>query len=229
MRMDEDRRNFNVLILGLSKDWRQVPLSLIALAPAAKIGNGVAGLEKWKRPMNLILIGMRCVGKSYVCRLLTVLTKRPVISTDMMVEYEAGQTIPEIIAADHGDWRRFRDLEFEAVRKTSVFKNIIIDGGGGVIIDLDAEGREIYSERKVAALKASGTIIWLSGDIPWLVEKAARKDAARPNLDAARSPEEIMRSRLPFYEAACDVSYDVKGMKCKNVAKMLFRDFEEKL
>ena len=53
--------------------------------------------------MNLILIGMRGVGKSYVCRLLTVLTKRPVISTDMMVEYEAGQTIPEIIAADHGE------------------------------------------------------------------------------------------------------------------------------
>ena len=40
--------------------------------------------------MNLILIGMRGVGKSNLSRRLAVLAKRSVLSTDLLIEYENG-------------------------------------------------------------------------------------------------------------------------------------------
>jgi shikimate kinase len=49
---------------------------------------------------------MRGVGKSNISRRLVFLTKRPVLSTDLLVEYETGYTIPEYVA-DHG-WGSFR-------------------------------------------------------------------------------------------------------------------------
>ena len=58
--------------------------------------------------MNINLIGMRGVGKSNVARRLSVLTKRPVMSTDVLIEYESGMGLPQFVAAR--GWRAFRDL-----------------------------------------------------------------------------------------------------------------------
>jgi shikimate kinase len=90
-----------------------------------------------------------------------------------MIEYEnGGQTIAGFLAESDGDWRPFRDLEFQVVQKVSRLSEVIIDCGGGVVVELDESGREIYSERKVAELKAGGPIVWLSGDIARLAAKA---------------------------------------------------------
>ena len=114
--------------------------------------------------MNIIIIGMRGAGKSNVSRRLAVLTKRPPLSTDMMIEYEnGGRSIPEIIKAHDGDWRYFRDTEFETIQKLCKMDGLIIDCGGGVIVDLDENGEETFSDRKVGALKKTGKIIWLKG------------------------------------------------------------------
>ncbi|MET0022900.1 MAG: shikimate kinase [Sedimenticola sp.] len=173
--------------------------------------------------MNIVLIGMRGAGKSNISRRLSVMTKWPVLSTDLLIEYEnGGRTIPEIIADNNGDWRSFREMEFEVVRKISRLDNTIIDCGGGIVVDLDENGNEIFSERKIELLRQNGTIVWLKGDIARLAAKV-QGDPNRPALDAVRSAEELMHRRLPFYEQAADLIMDLETKKRKKIAKMIAR------
>jgi broad-specificity NMP kinase len=75
--------------------------------------------------MNIVLIGMRGVGKTNIARRISFQTKRPVMSTDVLVEYETGQSIPAFVA-EHG-WTAFRDAEHEVVGKLSRLDDLIID------------------------------------------------------------------------------------------------------
>jgi len=179
--------------------------------------------------MNIIIIGMRGAGKSNVSRRLAVLTKRTVLSSDTMIEYEnGGKTIAEIIAANGGDWCAFRDMEYEVVRKIAAMDGVIVDCGGGIIVDLDAERNEVFSTRKVEALKKSGTIVWLKGDIKRLVEKVKNK-AERPTLDETRSAEELMHLRMPFYEKAADVIIEIDGKKRPELAEAIVKRLKDEL
>jgi len=179
--------------------------------------------------MNIIIIGMRGAGKSNVSRRLAVLTKRAVLSSDTMVEYENdGKTIAEIIADNGGDWRAFRDMEYEVVRKIAAMDGVIVDCGGGIIVDLDEDGNEVFSTRKVEALKKSGTIVWLKGDIKRLVEKVKNK-AERPTLDETRSTEDLMHRRMPFYEKAADVIIEINGKKRPELAEAIVKRFIKEL
>jgi len=110
--------------------------------------------------MNIVLIGMRGAGKSNISRRLSMLTKRPVLSTDLLIEYEnGGKSIPDIIAETNGNWQLFRQMEFEVVQKLSSMDNAIIDCGGGIIVDVADDGTEIYSKRKVDLLKDNGQVV----------------------------------------------------------------------
>lgn len=168
--------------------------------------------------MNIVLIGMRGAGKSNVSRRLSVLTKRPVLSSDQLIEYDnGGRSIQQIVADANNDWHAFRDMEYEVVKKITCLDNLIVDCGGGIIVDLDDEGNEIYSRRKVDLLRRNGTIVWLKGDIARLAAKV-KDDASRPTLDAVRSAEEVMQRRLPFYEQAADIVINIEGKTREKLA-----------
>jgi shikimate kinase len=177
--------------------------------------------------MNIVLIGMRRAGKSNVSRRLALRTKRPVLSTDVLIEYDnAGKPIPEIISESSGDWRMFRELEYEVVRKVSLLDGVIVDCGGGVVVDLDQAGNEVYSQRKVAQLRKCGPIVWLRGDIARLAAKTKHGEK-RPSLHATHSIEQIMRNRLPFYEAAADVILDIEGKDRPELVEEIVGKFPE--
>ncbi|MBF0623288.1 MAG: shikimate kinase [Magnetococcales bacterium] len=161
--------------------------------------------------MNIVLIGMRCSGKSTISRRLSVATKRPVLSTDLLISYESGgRSIPAILADHNGDWRPFRRMERAVVEKVAALDGIIIDCGGGVVVELDERGDEIYARDKMDLLKRNGLVVWLHGDIPRLVAKAQKK-SGRPSLGERISTEEMMHRRLPFYRQAADMVVDIEG------------------
>ncbi len=179
--------------------------------------------------MNIVIIGMRGAGKSNVSRRLAVLTKRAVFSTDDMIIYEnKGKSIDDIIAENKGNWFAFRDMEYETVSKISHMDGVIVDCGGGVIVDLDDDGKEVFSKRKVKALKENGTVVWLKGDIKRLVDKVEKK-ADRPTLDSRTSTEELMNRRLPFYEKAADIVIDIEGKKRPEIAEEIVKIFKHEL
>jgi len=172
--------------------------------------------------MNIIFIGMRSAGKSNISRRLSVLTKRAVLSTDQLIQYDNdGKTIPEIIEENQGDWRIFRHMEYKVVKKVARLDGNIIDCGGGVTVDIDEQDNEVFSDKKVQLLKNTGPIIWLKGDIARLAAKV-KNDQARPTLDNIRSAEEVMRRRLPFYEQAADIIVDIEGKKRTQLVEEIF-------
>ncbi|WP_028878353.1 shikimate kinase [Terasakiella pusilla] len=171
--------------------------------------------------MNIALIGMRGAGKSKVSRRLSLAMKRDVLSCDLLIEYDnGGKSIAEIIAEHKGDWRAFRDMEYATLQKICALDGNIIDCGGGIVVDVDENGQEIYSERKINLLRQSGRIVWLKGDIARLAAKV-KGDAKRPSLSETKSAEDVMRRRLPFYEKAADIVIDIEGKSRRMVAEIV--------
>jgi len=164
------------------------------------------------RRANVTVIGGRGCGKSSVCRRLAASDKRfKLMCLDDLIVYEAGKSIPDVVA-ERG-WGYFRDLEYEVcVKAGRAFDGwTLIDAGGGVVTDLDENGEEIYSERKVAALKQNGgLIVFLDREVDYLCARI-EGDANRPDLSASKSFREIMARRLPWYRRAADLVIDGGG------------------
>lgn len=173
--------------------------------------------------MNINLIGMRGVGKSNVARRLSVMTKMPVLSTDTLVSYESGLSIPEFVARH--SWQEFRQLEAQIVAKLSRLDDAIIDCGGGIIVALDEQGQEYFNEGNVAALKGGGPVVFLVGDIDRLAAKTAT-DPTRPVLDATRSAATLMRTREPWYQRAADWQVFVEPGARQKAAVSIVDKFE---
>lgn len=152
-----------------------------------------------KLTANLVLIGGRGCGKSSISKRLARCNKHFMLfSLDALVRYEAGAaSIPEIV--NERGWDGFRELEFDVVEKVARFQSgALIDCGGGVVVDVDETGREIFSERKVEALRRHGRVIYLRRDPHYLAGRVAN-DPNRPALSDQQSFLEIMARREPWY------------------------------
>lgn len=139
----------------------------------------------------------------------------------MIAVYELGGiSIPDQIKKDNGKWNNFRKLEIQILENLSKSKNIILDCGGGILFDVDRDGREFYSEKKVKLLKSFCTVFGLSHNTEYLVEKVIN-DPGRPVLSDINSYREILERRLPFYQMASDFYIPVEGLDPKDIAKKI--------
>jgi shikimate kinase len=152
---------------------------------------------------NLVLIGGRGCGKSSVAKRLARTNRNFMLfSLDALIRYESGGlTIPEIVAQE--GWSGFRACEREVVEKVGAIEGgALIDAGGGVVVELDREGRERFSEAKVATLRRHGLVVYLHRDPKYLVERVGR-DPMRPSL--SEEPFETIHARRdPWYRQAAD-------------------------
>jgi shikimate kinase len=169
---------------------------------------------------NLALIGGRGCGKSSISKRLARTNRNFMLfSLDALIRYECdAKSIPEIVA-DQG-WRGFREREYEVVHRASAFEGgALLDCGGGVVVDLDDEGREVFSERKVAALRRHSLIVHLARDAGYMSTRIEH-DPDRPLLSTSESFESIMARREPWYREAAD-----HVIECGNRSKLeLARD-----
>ena len=155
---------------------------------------------------NVILVGFMGAGKSSVGRIPARRLGRCFVETDEMIVAKEGVSIPEIFAAK-GEGH-FRAAEEEALGLLALKSGEVIATGGGLPC---REGRP-------AALRALGMVVWLSGDLPTLCERALRS-GDRPMLQG-KTREEIetlYKSREPFY-AKADLSVDTTRLNPDQVA-----------
>jgi len=153
---------------------------------------------------NLVLIGGRGCGKSSLAKRLVRANRNfMLLSLDVLVRYEAdGATIPDIVARE--GWPGFRSRELTVVEKVAAIQGgALIDAGGGVVVELDRDGLERYSERKVAALKRYGRVVYLHRPIGYL-EARAEHDDNRPALSSQETFRQILKRRDPWYRLAAD-------------------------
>ena len=175
---------------------------------------------------NLIFIGARGAGKSRISRKLGKLTGRTVLPTDTLISYEAnGESIPSIVKKE--GWKGFREREYLILKNISGMKNILIDCGGGILVEApeenDPENKEILSKRKIKLLKSMGTMIYIKRDVEWLIKKVA-DDPSRPDL--AGDYRSFIKRRLPWYEKTSDVTIDMDKMQVENAIDYLMRKFK---
>jgi shikimate kinase len=178
---------------------------------------------------NLALIGGRGCGKSSIAKRLARTNRNFMLfSLDSLIRYECGsKTIPEVVA-ERG-WRGFRECEFEVVRRAAAFQGgALIDCGGGVVVDLDELDREIYSERKVAALREHSLVVYLSRPTEYLQARIG-DDPNRPELSASEGFDDIMARRDPWYRKAADHVIECGNRPKLDLAREVLGWFYERL
>ena len=155
---------------------------------------------------NLILIGFMGAGKSSVGRILAARLGRCFVETDEMITAAQGRPIPEIFA-EKGE-AHFRALEDEVVRLLALKRGDVIATGGGLPC---RDGR-------LEALRAIGTVVWLSGDFGALYERALRA-GDRPMLSGRtrEQAEALYEARKPFY-AKAELTVDTTALNPDQVA-----------
>jgi shikimate kinase len=177
---------------------------------------------------NLVLIGGRGSGKSGVSRRLQRLEKRfDLFPLDALISYETGgRTIPEIVQKQ--GWASFRDTEREVVRKVSTIRGgALVDCGGGVVVELDARGDEIYARQKVNLLRRHGAVVYLQREPEYLLGRVSG-DANRPKLSDVQSFEAIMKRRDPWYRKAAHMTLPCTGLRKTEIAEIVLAWFLER-
>ena len=146
--------------------------------------------------MNVVLIGYRGTGKSTVAKILGQRLGRKVISTDEEIVKQVGQSISQIV--QHSGWDHFRRLESELCQKLKDQSDLVIDTGGGLILNGE----------NVRMLKAGGKLFWLTAEVNTIAGRISG-DTQRPSLSGTKSfieeIEEILQIRTPFYREAADI------------------------
>ncbi|MCP4605178.1 MAG: shikimate kinase [Proteobacteria bacterium] len=159
--------------------------------------------------MNLVLIGYRGTGKSEVARLLNQKLGMSVVCLDDEIVRKAKLNIPKIIES-HG-WPWFRDLESEITKSVSNRDNLVIDTGGGVVL----------REQNVIHLRSNGHLIWLKASVEVIVNRI-RQSTDRPSLTEGKTfveeVEEVLKDRLPKYQAAAHDEIDTDNLNINEVA-----------
>lgn len=177
---------------------------------------------------NLGLIGGRGCGKTSIAKRLARCNRNFMLfSLDSLIRYESrADTIAEIVRRE--GWQGFRDLEYVVTKRASAFEGgALIDCGGGVVVDLDASGHEIFSQRKVDALRRHGLLVYLKRDTEYLLSRVG-KDPNRPALSQSESFEQIMARRHPWYERAADIVLECGNRHKEDLAEEILAWFYQR-
>lgn len=144
---------------------------------------------------NIVLIGFMGSGKSLTAKCLASRLGKMVVSTDDLIEAQERRPITEIFAREGEAY--FRNIEKAAVAEASGRSGIIIDCGGGVVLDPE----------NLKRLKASGRVFYLKASAEALYKNVkGRKHRPLLNVtDPLSVIQEKLAERKPFYEQADDV------------------------
>ena len=141
---------------------------------------------------NIIFIGFMGTGKTAVSKKVAEVFGKTYISIDDEIERSIGRSIKEIFSTDGEPY--FRRLEKQMVLITSQKKDLIVDTGGGVVLD----------EENMKLLGKTGTVICLWADVDTIYERTYFY-GHRPLLNVENPKEkisELLKKRKPFYEKA---------------------------
>ncbi|MFN7951615.1 MAG: shikimate kinase [bacterium] len=145
--------------------------------------------------MNVVLIGYRGTGKSTVAKLLAERLGLEAVSTDRLIEERIGTSIAAFVAG-HG-WPEFRAVEAKVVREVAARDHLVIDTGGGAVLD----------PASASALRRNARVFWLTASPATIVTRIGG-DAARPPLAPGLTLEDeivrVLGEREPIYRALAD-------------------------
>lgn len=167
--------------------------------------------------MNIVLFGLRCVGKTTVGLKLSDITDRIFFDTDSIIEKRESKSIPEIIIEK--GWDYFRTREKEVIKNVSKENNAVISLGGGALME----------KENVDSLKDS-LFILLKADIQTMRSRM-EKDTPRPSLtndNPASEIDVIMAERMPVYEGIADIIIGTDRLSVHEVCDKILLELEKR-
>ncbi|MBF0504569.1 MAG: shikimate kinase [Candidatus Omnitrophica bacterium] len=162
---------------------------------------------------NIVLIGFMGSGKSMVAQALSQRLKRECVATDHLIETREGQSIARIFEKKGQSY--FRDLEHQVIEEISQRSEIVIDCGGGVVLNPE----------NLKLLKTNGIVFYLQASLD-VIYARIRNESHRPLLlvpDPLRALEQLYQQRLPLYNQA-DYTIDANDASIEGpIAEILKR------
>lgn len=136
---------------------------------------------------NLILIGMRGAGKSFLGQSVACHLRWNFVDLDLEIEKRIGMTISEFVDGDAG-WEAFRSLETQVLREVLEDGGRVVACGGGVVE---------RKENRNLLLHALAHVVHVRRDLAELAALYSSRFAHRPALH--RSFDDVWREREPWY------------------------------
>jgi shikimate kinase len=167
-------------------------------------------------PKNIALIGLMGSGKTTVAKLLSEITDREFLDTDILIENEAKKKINEIFEL-YGEIF-FRKLEMSVIKKVGELQNKIISTGGGCV-----ENRE-----NLENLKKNSVIFYLKANPEELYDRI-KDDSTRPllkNSNPVETLKQLLKKREPFYNQADEI-IDTEGKQPDKIVNEIIEKYKK--
>jgi shikimate kinase len=145
-----------------------------------------------KLTKNIVLIGLMGSGKTMIAKSIAQKLKVERFSTDDLIELKEKRSITDIVARK--GWPYFRKLEHTIVKKLARKKGIVIDCGGGVVLN----------SKNFELLRKNGIIFHLKAR-PDVLYKRLQGDQTRPLIHGPNPQarlKALYKERLPLYNQA---------------------------
>ena len=165
---------------------------------------------------RIFLVGPMGAVKTTIGKYLAQHLKLQFADTDTEIEVRTGADIPWIFDVEGEEG--FRDREQQVVEELTLWDDVVLATGGGVIIR--PQNRQ--------ALGARGYVVYLHATVDEQVRRT-RRDRRRPLLQNG-DPEEVLRSlmaiRDPLYREIADHIIETDGCSPRTVAQRLVRELQ---
>lgn len=165
--------------------------------------------------MNIVLFGFMATGKTSVGKVIAEKLGMNYVSTDDKIVLKEKKPIKEIFEKDKEPY--FRAVEKDIVKKLSSEDNLVIDTGGGVVID----------KENITNLGKNGVLILLCADEDSIL-KRVENDTSRPLLnvsDRALKIKELLQKRKPFY-SQISIKINTSGKTIEEVADEVIKIYK---
>ena len=154
---------------------------------------------------HIFFVGFLGAGKSTLARNLGALFHRPHVDTDRLVERALGKSVAQVFAEDGED--AFRDAETRELARLAARKSLLVSCGGGIV----------ERPENCALMHEMGSVLFLDGDLADSLRQI-RCPERRPDLGTAEHAAQVYRRRRPLYEAAADLTIDIRNKTFEQVA-----------
>lgn len=149
-------------------------------------------------------------GKTSVAKLVAKKLGKKYVSTDDSIVKRTGKTVAQIFNEEGEE--AFRRLEIEAVKEVCKMEDMVVDCGGGVVVN------KINIDR----LKRNGILFLLKAPANTILQRNLKEKGKRPLLkveDQVTEIEKLLKIREPLYESSADYMINTANLNIEQVAE----------